>query len=77
MNEILELRKKLEAICERTKTDLTGIKALLKYYTDTCGWTEEEALNHTIELFENGTIDQIKLFGKDGEELYKWNRKSL
>lgn len=69
MNEILELRGKLEAICERTKTRLSGIEVLLKYYIDSCGWTEEEALNHTIGLFENGTIDQIKLFGKNGEEL--------
>ena len=69
MNEIIELRKKLEAICESTETRLSGIEFLLKYYTDTCGWTEKEALNHTIGLFENGTIDQIKLFGKNGEEL--------
>lgn len=69
MNEIIELRKKLAAICERTRTRLSGIEVLLKYYTETCGWTEEEALNHTIGLFENGTIDQIKLFGKNVEEL--------
>ena len=36
---------------------------------DRFGMSEEEAIQYAIGLFHNGTIQQIKLIGKDGEEL--------
>lgn len=68
MNEIDKLRKELECVCTSTNTNIAGIETLIQYYTCTCGWTEKKALIHTLGLFKNGTIDQIKLFGKNGEE---------
>jgi len=41
----------------------------VNYYINSLGWSEEEAIKYTIGLFHNGTIEQIKLIGKDGEEL--------
>ena len=42
---------------------------LVNYYVNSLGWSEEEAIQYAIGLFHNGTIQQIKLIGKDGEEL--------
>ena len=70
MNEsIKELREKLYNICDETNTRKTGIDYLVNYYINSLGWSEEQALKHTIGLFQNGTIREIKLFGKDGEQL--------
>ena len=44
-------------------------KYLVNYYIHSLGWTEEAALIYAIGLFHNDTIRQIKLFGKDGEEI--------
>ena len=64
-----ELKVRLEQICKETDTRLSGMKFLINYYTKTLGWTEEQAYEYAIGLFHDGTISQIKLFGKDGEEL--------
>ena len=50
----------LAALCEATGTRKEGVAALMKYYTETCEWTQTQAIEHIIELFENGTIDLIK-----------------
>ena len=50
----------LAALCEATGTRKEGIEALMKYYTETCEWTQTQAIEHIKELFKNGTIDQIK-----------------
>ena len=54
------LDTQLEALCEATDTSRDGIAALMKYYTETCGWTAEAAVEHIKGLFDNGTIDLIK-----------------
>ena len=54
------LDTQLDALCEATDTSRDGIKALMKYYTETCGWTKEAAVEHIKGLFDNGTIDLIK-----------------
>ena len=54
------LPAELETLCETTGTRKEGIAALMKYYMETCGWTETVAIEHIKELFENGTIDLIK-----------------
>lgn len=70
MNEgIKELKEKLYKICEETNTRKSGIDYLVNYYIRSLGWSEEKAIKHAIGLFHNGTIRQIKLFGKEGKEL--------
>ena len=64
-----ELKKELEEICIKTDTRLSGMEYLVKYYIESNGWSEEKSYEYAIGLFHNGTIEQIKLFGKDGEEL--------
>lgn len=64
-----ELNQALAEICEETGTSKAGIRALIKYYTEGCGWSEESAVEYIYELFENGTITQIKMLGKDGDEI--------
>lgn len=66
---IEELRKELKEICEQTQTSYNGIKYLLSYYMKSLNWSEEEAINYTLNLFKNGTIEQIKVLNKDGIEL--------
>ena len=63
------LRNELYEICDKTNTSRTGIEHLIKYYIESLGWTEEKAIEYAIGLFHNDTIRQIKLFGKDGEEI--------
>lgn len=67
--KIAELRKELEKTCQETNTRLSGMEFLVNYYIKDLGWSEEKALQYAIDLFQNGTITQIKLIGKDGEEL--------
>ena len=67
------LREELYKICDETNTSRTGMDFLVNYYINSLGWTEEEAIKYAIGLFHNGTIQQIKLIGKDGEELWEKN----
>lgn len=55
-----KLNPTLDAMCETTATSKAGIKALLNYYMDRLGWTEENATVFISGLFKNGIIDQIK-----------------
>lgn len=64
-----QLRKQLYELCDATKTSRSGIDYLVNYYINSLGWTEEKALEYAISLFHNGTIEQIKLIGKDGNEI--------
>ena len=68
-NKAEELRKELQRICQETNTRISGMEFLVNYYIKGLGWSEEKALQYAIDLFHNGTITQIKLIGKDGEEL--------
>ena len=69
MEKVEELRKELYEHCDKTETSRKGIDYLVNYYISSLGWTEEAALIYAIGLFHNDTIRQIKLFGKDGEEI--------
>jgi len=59
----------LKEICRQTNTSYSGIEFLLKYYQESLHWPLDKASAHVIELFENGTIDSIKVLGKDGKEI--------
>lgn len=63
-----KLRNELYKLCDETKTSRSGIDYLVNYYINSLGWSEQKALEYAISLFKNETIEQIKVFGKDGEE---------
>lgn len=54
------LPPKLDALCEKTGTRPEGITALLTYYTENRGWTEQQAVEHIEKLFADGTIEALK-----------------
>ena len=63
------LKEKLLKLCEQHKASTEGINYLINYYINSLGWTEEEAIKYTIKLFDNGTIDEIKIIGgTDGKD---------
>ena len=66
---VAELRQELKEACEKTDTRLSGMEFLVKYYMESLHWEENHAIEYALGLFKNGTITQIKLIGKDGEEL--------
>lgn len=66
---IRQLNNELDQICQSTNTNRSGLAVLISYYQKSLGWTEEASIRYAIELFKNGTIDQIKVFGKNGEVL--------
>lgn len=67
---IAQLWQELKDTCKKTNTRLTGMEHLVKeYYMKQLGWDEQKALEYAISLFHNGTIQEIKLLGKDGEEI--------
>lgn len=68
-NKVEELKAKLYKTIEETNTSKKGMEILVDYYIKTLGWSEEQAYEYALGLFHDGTITQIKLFGKDGEEL--------
>ncbi len=45
--------------CEELQIKQEAIIHLLEYYTDTLGWGMQASLDYVVELFENGTMEQI------------------
>lgn len=66
---MIEVRKQLYEMCDKTSTSRTGMDHLVNYYIKSLGWSEEEACKYALSLFHDGNITQIKLIGKDGKEL--------
>lgn len=64
-----EFRKKLYEMCDKTNTRKSGIDFLVNYYIESLHWSEDEACKYALSLFKNGIIQNIKLIGKDGQEL--------
>lgn len=67
--KVEELRTELKDACEKYETRYSGMEYLVNYYINSLNWTEKEALEYALKLFHDGTITQIKLIGKDGNEL--------
>ena len=64
-----DLKQQLLKLCEKHKTSTEGINYLIKYYINSLGWTEDEAIRYANKLFDNGTIDEIKIIGgNDGKD---------
>lgn len=53
----------------RNEDKQKGIRCLVDYYIESLGWTESEAIGYAIGLFENGTIEKIKVIGENGKEI--------
>ena len=66
---MIEVRKQLYEMCDKTNTSRSGMDHLVNYYIKSLGWSEEEACKYALSLIHHGTITQIKLIGKDGKEL--------
>ena len=64
-----ELRQELKEMCEKTNTSITGMEYLIKYYMNTLHWNEADSINYAIDLFKDGSIQQIQFIGKGGEIL--------
>ena len=57
------LKEKLLKLCKKHNTSIEEINLLINYYINSLGWDETKAIKYTITLFENGTIDEIKIIG--------------
>ena len=64
-----ELRTELKDTCEKYETRYSEMEYLVNHYIKSLKWTEKEALEYALKLFHDGTITQIKLIGKDGNEI--------
>ncbi len=67
--KVEELRTELKETCEKHNTRLSGMEYLVNYYIKSLNWTEKEALQYAVDLFKNGTIEQIKFIGNDGKPI--------
>ena len=65
----------LKEICEQTNTSFSGIEKLIEYYEKSLHWSKDEAIAYAIGLFNNGTIDQIKVLSQDEKEIKARRRK--
>lgn len=69
MQNLRDLKAKLERICDETKTSRKGISCLVDCYIESLGWSETEAIRYAIGLFEDGTIEKIKVIDESGKEI--------
>ena len=69
MSRLQDLELKLNELIKRTDTSSKDIELLIDYYIKSLGWSKEQAVEYAIGLFENGTIDSIKVInGKGGND---------
>lgn len=54
---------------EQTNTSVKRIEMLIKYYITSLHWTVDEAINYCLKLFDDRTIDSIKILGMDEKDL--------
>ena len=66
---MIEVRKQLYEMCDKTNTSRSGMDHLVNYYIKSLGWSEEETCKYALALFYDGIITQIKLIGKDVKKL--------
>lgn len=58
--------EKLKELCKAKDTKIQGVEYLIKYYQKLLGWTEQQAIEYVLKLFEDGTIDAIMAISKKG-----------
>ncbi len=67
MSRLQDLELRLNELIKKTDTSFEGINLLIDYYIKSLGWSKEQAVEYAIGLFEDGTIDSIKVInGKGG-----------
>ena len=54
---------KLQQLISEKNIHKEGIDFLLRYYEESLHWSHKQAVEYAISLFENGTIDDIKIIG--------------
>lgn len=55
--------------CRARGTNIKGMNMLCEFYAKSKGWSEAHAAEYAMGLLKDGTIDDIRFLGKDGEEL--------
>jgi len=69
MSRLQDLELRLNELIKKTDTSFEGINLLIDYYIKSLGWSKEQAVEYAIGLFEDGTIDSIKVInGKGGND---------
>lgn len=58
--------EKIKELCKAKSIKIQGIEYLIKYYQKSLGWTEQQAIEYTLGLFEDGTIYAIMVISKKG-----------
>ena len=61
-----ENKEKIKKLCKEKGAKIQGIKLLIEYYQKSLGWTEQQAIEYALKLFEDGTIDSIMVISKKG-----------
>lgn len=69
MSRLQDLELRLNELIKKTDTSFEGINLLIDYYIKSLCWSKEQAVEYAIGLFEDGTIDSIKVInGKGGND---------
>lgn len=55
------LSQELIEMCKATNTSQEGLEKLVEYYIHSLGWSIEQANKYALSLFDDGTIDGIKI----------------
>lgn len=61
-----ENKEKLKVLCKAKGVKIQGIEHLIEYYQKSLGWSEQQAIEYAIKLFEDGIIDSIMVISKEG-----------
>ena len=65
--EFRRLEIELHNLIVMSKTNEEGYKKLIDYYMQSLKWSEQRAIKYCIGLFNNGTINEIKMLGGANE----------
>lgn len=58
--------EKLKELCNAKGAKVQGIKHLIEYYQKSLNWSEQQAIEYVLKLFDGGTIDAIIVISKKG-----------
>lgn len=61
-----DYKQKLIKLCKAKGAKMQGIEHLIEYYQKALGWSEQQAIEYALKLFEDGTIDSIMVISKKG-----------
>ena len=61
-----DYKQKLNELCKEKGAKIQGIEHLIEYYIKSLGWTEQQAIEYALKLFDDGTIDSIMIISEKG-----------